>query len=116
MKILFLTHYFPPEVNAPATRTYEHAKEWVKDENIFVTVITNNPNHPEGVLYEGYENRWFQKEEIDGIEVIRVKTYLTANEGLKRTINFLFYMLMAISASLKVDKPSVVIRRIKAKG
>lgn len=30
MKILFLTDNFPPEVNAPATRTYEHCKEWVK--------------------------------------------------------------------------------------
>ena len=110
MRILFLTHYFPPEVNAPATRTYEHAKEWVKDENTEVTVITNNPNHPEGVLYEGYENRWFQKEEIDGIEVIRVKTYTAANKGfLKRTINYLFYMLMAIVTSFRVGKKDVVI-------
>lgn len=110
MKILFLTHYFPPEVNAPATRTYEHAKEWVKDENTEVTVITNNPNHPEGVLYGSYENRWFQKEEIDGIEVIRVKTYLAPNKAVfKRTINYLFYMLMAIAASSKVRKTDVVI-------
>lgn len=110
MRILFLTHYFPPEVNAPASRTYEHAKEWVKDENTFVTMITNNPNHPEGVLYEGYENRWFQKEEIDGIEVIRVKTYLAPNKAVfKRTINYLFYMLMAQAGSLRVDKPDVVI-------
>ncbi len=110
MKILFLTHYFPPEVNAPASRTYEHAKEWVKDEDVEVTVITNNPNHPEGVLYEGYENRWFQKEWIDGIEVIRVKTYPAPNKGFfKRNINFLFYMLMSQVCSLKVDKPDVVI-------
>ena len=110
MKILFLTHYFPPEVNAPASRTYEHAKEWVKDEDTEVTVITNNPNHPEGVLYEGYENRWFQREEIDGIEVIRVKTYLTPNEGFfKRTVNYLFYMLMAIASLHKVNRPDVVI-------
>jgi len=110
MKILFLTHYFPPEVNAPASRIYEHAKEWAKDKDTEVTVITNNPNHPEGILYEGYENGWFQKEEIDGIEVIRVKTYLAANKGfLKRTINYLFYMLMAIAASPKVGKKDVVI-------
>jgi hypothetical protein len=89
MRILFLTHYFPPEVNAPATRTYEHAREWVKDEDVEVTVITNNPNHPEGVLYEGYENRWLKKEWIDGIEVIRVKTYPAPNKGFfKRSINF----------------------------
>ena len=27
---LFLTDNFPPEGNAPATRTYEHAREWIK--------------------------------------------------------------------------------------
>ena len=30
MHILFLSHYFPPEVNAPASRTYENTKRWVK--------------------------------------------------------------------------------------
>ena len=30
MHILFLTDNFPPEGNAPASRTYEHAREWVK--------------------------------------------------------------------------------------
>ena len=40
MKILFLTDNFPPEVNAPATRTYEHCKEWVK-QGEEVTVITD---------------------------------------------------------------------------
>ena len=43
MKILFLTDNFPPEVNAPATRTYEHCKEWVK-QGKEVTVITCTPN------------------------------------------------------------------------
>ena len=71
MKILFITDNFPPEVNAPATRTFEHCKEWVKkgDE---VTVITCAPNFPKGKVYEGYKNKLFQKEEIKGIKVIRV--------------------------------------------
>ena len=30
MRILFLTDNFPPEANAPATRTYEHCLKWVK--------------------------------------------------------------------------------------
>ena len=47
MKVLFFTHYFPPEVNAPATRTYEHCKEWV-NKGHEVTVVTCAPNHPKG--------------------------------------------------------------------
>ncbi len=56
MHIVFLSHYFPPEVNAPASRTYENAKRWVK-QGAKVTVITCVPNHPNGVVYPGYANR-----------------------------------------------------------
>lgn len=45
MRILFLTDNFPPEVNAPATRTFEHARAWVED-GAEVTVITCAPNFP----------------------------------------------------------------------
>jgi len=38
-KTLFLTDNFPPEVNAPANRTFEHCREWVKAGHQ-VTVIT----------------------------------------------------------------------------
>lgn len=96
MRILFLSHYFPPEVNAPASRTYEHCKQWVQDGNE-VTVVTCAPNHPRGIVYDGYRNTLFQREEKDGIQVIRVWTYVTANEGfLKRTLNYLSYMLAAV--------------------
>ena len=78
MKILFFTHYFPPEVNAPANRTHEHCRCWVQDGHD-VTVITGVPNHPRGVIFEGYENRWLQQETIDGIRVIRTWMYLTPN-------------------------------------
>jgi glycosyltransferase involved in cell wall biosynthesis len=95
MHILFLTHYFPPEVNAPASRTYENAKRWVK-EGHEVTVITCVPNHPKGIIYPGYKNAVYQWEEKDGIRVLRVITYLTANEGfVKRTINYVSYMISA---------------------
>ncbi len=43
MRILFLTHYFPPEVNAPASRVYEMARHWVR-QGTDVTVLTCAPN------------------------------------------------------------------------
>ncbi len=94
-KILFLTHYFPPEVNAPANRTYEHCKEWAKE--IDVTVITNFPNHPDGKIFKGYKNKLIQKETIDGINVVRLLTFITPNEGfILRTLNYLFYMFVSV--------------------
>lgn len=109
MRILFLTHYFPPEVNAPASRTYEHCRRWVQA-GADVTVITCVPNHPRGVIFPGYRNRLWQRDRIDGIDVVRVWTFATANEGfLLRTLNYVVFMLMSIAASCFVKRPDVVI-------
>ena len=78
MRILFLTENFPPETNAIATRVYERAVYWAKWGND-VTVITCVPNFPEGKVHDGYKNKWIQKEYIEGIEVIRVKTFISPN-------------------------------------
>ena len=53
MNILFLTLYYPPEVNAPASRTSEHAARWAAAGHD-VTVLTCNPNCPDGVVFDGY--------------------------------------------------------------
>ena len=109
MRILFLSHYFPPEVNAPASRTYEHCKQWVQDGHK-VTVVTCAPNHPRGTVYEGYHNKLFQREEKNGIQVIRIWTYVTANEGfLKRTLNYLSYMVAAVLVAPLLSKCDVVL-------
>lgn len=95
MKILFLTDNFPPEVNAPATRTFEHCTEWVK-QGAEVTVITCFPNFPQGKIYEGYKNKLYQKESINGITVIRVWSFMAANKGvIKRLLDFNSYAIMA---------------------
>ena len=109
MKILFLSHYVPPEVNAPATRTFEHCREWVRLGHE-VTVVTCAPNHPRGKLYPGYKNRLIQRETLDGIQVIRLWTYLTANEGfLKRTLNYVSYMAAVTLAVPWLPKADVVV-------
>ena len=109
MHILFLSHYFPPEVNAPASRTFEHCRQWVRDGHR-VTVVTCAPNHPRGKVYPGYRNRLYTREEKDGITIIRVWTYVTANEGfLKRTLNYVSYMAAAIVAAPFIQKADIVI-------
>ncbi|MCX5807659.1 MAG: glycosyltransferase family 4 protein [Proteobacteria bacterium] len=109
MHILFLTHYFPPEVNAPASRTFENARRWVKAGHR-VTVLTCVPNHPKGVVYTGYKNRLYQWEEVQGIRVLRVGTYLSPNEGfLKRTANYVSYMISATLLSPLVKEVDIVV-------
>jgi hypothetical protein len=109
MHILFLTDNFPPEGNAPATRTYEHAREWVKLGHK-VTIITGAPNFPEGKVFDGYRNSWYSKSILDGIEVRRVKTYITANEGFaKRILDFMSFMFSSFFTGLFVKKPDVIV-------
>ena len=109
MRILFISHYFPPEVNAPASRTHEHCRRWVQDGHD-VTVVTGVPNHPAGELFPGYRNALWQEEEVDGIRVVRTWMLLTANAGFaKRILNYVLFGVTATLASLRVPKPDVVI-------
>ncbi len=109
MRILFLTHYFPPEVNAPASRTFEHCREWVQQGHE-VHVLTCVPNHPAGRIYPGFRNRWLQHEDVAGIHVHRVLTLPAANAGLvARSANYLLYLLMATLVAPTLPKADVVI-------
>lgn len=108
MRILFLTDNFVPEVNAPATRTYEHCIEWVKL-GADVTVITCVPNFPKGKVFDGYKNKWRQTEYIDGIKVVRVWSFIAANKGfLKRTIDFLSFSISAFLAGLFIKTDIII--------
>lgn len=109
MRILFLSDNFPPEVNAPASRTFEHCREWVKAGHQ-VTVITCNPNFPQGRLFEGHRNRLLPTHEtVEGIEVVRVWSFITANEGFaKRVLDYLSFALTAFLAGLR-QRPDVIV-------
>lgn len=109
MRILFFSHYFPPEGNAPASRTYENCKCWVRHGHK-VTVVTCAPNVPDGVVYDGHKNKLYQSENIDGIHVIRVWTYIAANKGtIRRILNYVSYMFSAVFVSLFLKKPNLII-------
>lgn len=109
MRILFFSHYFPPEGNAPAWRTFAHCRRWVAAGHE-VTVVTSAPNHPRGVLYPGYRNRLRQVEDWEGIRVVRVITFLAANAGTwLRTLNYVSYMLSAVALGSLERRPDVVV-------
>jgi colanic acid biosynthesis glycosyl transferase WcaI len=109
MDILFLTENFPPEGNAAASRVFERARYWVRWGHR-VTVMTTAPNFPNGKIYDGYKNPWRQVETMDGIRVVRVKTFIAANEGFfLRTLDFLSFMFSAVVAGLFEKKPDVVV-------
>lgn len=108
MRILFFTENFPPETNAAATRVFERACYWARWGHE-VTVITCAPNFPRGRLFDGYRNRWYQTEEMSGIRVVRVKTYIAANRGvLLRTLDFLSFMVTGFWGGVVQKRPEVI--------
>ncbi len=108
MNILFLTDNFPPEVNAPATRTFEHCVQWSM-QGAKVTVITCAPNFPQGQVYPGYRNKIYQKEIVQGITVIRVWSYISANEGfVKRILDYVSFAISAFIAGLFIKSDVII--------
>lgn len=108
MKILFLTDNFPPEVNAPASRTFEHCREWVKL-GADVTIVTCFPNFPQGKVYDGYKNKLYAKETIEGIKVIRVWSYITSNSGfIRRTLDFISFSISSFFAGLFIKSDLII--------
>ena len=110
MRLVFLTHYYPPEGNAPATRVGALARRWVEAGH-HVTVFTGVPNVPDGVVYPGYRNcLWPQKSKIEGVHVIRVGTFIAPNKGsARRILNYLSFMISAFVSLLFVRRPDILI-------
>ena len=59
-----------------------------------MTVVTCAPNHPNGKIYPGFRNSLWQSETRDGVKVVRLWTWLAANEGFwPRILNYVSYMI-----------------------
>jgi len=109
MKILFLTENFPPETNAAATRVFERGLYWAKWGHQ-VTILTSAPNFPKGKLFNGYNNCWRNVEIMDGLRVVRVKTYIAVNQGtFRRTLDFLSFMFSSFFIGLFEQRPDVIV-------
>lgn len=97
MRILVVTHYFPPEIGAPQARLSELARLWA-GAGEEVTVLTGMPNHPTGVVPAAYRGRWRVDEHVEGYRVVRTWLYATPNEGVvKKTLGHLSFMLTSVA-------------------
>lgn len=106
--ILLVTHYFPPESNAPANRSSEHARAWLAQGHE-VTIVTAAPSHPRGIVYPGYSNVFSDRTE-DGIRVIRLPTLLGANRGIVvRSLSFLGFFAAVWRHKSRIPKADAVI-------
>lgn len=110
MKIVIISHYFPPEIGAPSARLYEMARHWVELGNE-VHVVTCFPNHPTGIIPKEYKNLIYKYESMDGIYVHRNYVYATPNKGfIKKTLGHISFMFSSVLISMrKIKNPDVII-------
>lgn len=100
MHILYLSQYFPPESGATQIRAYEMASNFVKQGHS-VTVITEIPNHPSGIIPKGYHRKLYEKINEEGIDIIRVWVKASpVKNSFTRIIFYLSYMFGAIFAGI----------------
>lgn len=110
MRIVFLCQYFPPEMGAPAARTWEHTRHWAARGHE-VTVVTGFPNHPTGIIRPEYRGIYLCRERVEGVDLLRTWVYCAPNKGFfRRILNFLsFFFSSLILGGLTLPRPEVVI-------
>jgi len=106
--LLVITQYFPPETGASQTRWDELSKRWSKEAS--VAVVTSAPDYPEGEIYDGYDNQWLRREKRDDVDVYYTKTIPSSSGNLlRRSLKFVWFMLISMVVGLRYVSPSVVI-------
>ncbi len=85
MRVLFLTHYYPPELGAAPTRIAALA-HGLADRGLEVSVHTGFPHYPSGTIAAPYRNRALLREREGPVRVLRSVVYPTANRGFRRRL------------------------------
>ena len=90
MKILvFCQHYLPEPF-----RLNDLCEEMVRRGHE-VTVVTGEPNYPEGIIYKGYEGHQRAEEVMDGVRVLRCPIVPRKTGAFHRMLNYFSYPVSA---------------------
>jgi colanic acid biosynthesis glycosyl transferase WcaI len=108
--ILFITPYYPPEIGAAAVRVSETALGLLRRGHR-VTVLTTVPNYPTGVVPPEYHGCMIRQEDLDGVRVVRVWSYISPNKSFLHRLlaQFSFGCLAALLGWQAVGRPDVII-------
>lgn len=93
MKLLILTQYFPPEVGAPQNRLFELAVRLQKL-GVDITVLTAMPNYPQMEIYQGYKDKKYSYEVMEGLKVHRSSIYVSKSKSIiNRLRNYFSFVI-----------------------
>lgn len=95
MRVLLLSQFYWPEVRTAPTNLAV-AAGFLRRRGHRVQVLTGFPCHPFGRIYDGYRQRWRQRETADGVDILRVPLYPDHSlSALRRALNFSSFALSA---------------------
>lgn len=97
MRVLYLSQYFPPEVGATQTRAFEMA-HYLVSAGHRVTMVTEVPNHPAGIIPPEYRGKLYERADLEGIDVIRV--WVKTSPAKTFATRMMFYISYMIDAAL----------------
>ncbi len=103
------SQYYRPVSNAPANRIEKYVKALKDDYDI--KIITWMPNYPTWIKPPKYRYKLFFKEKWPYWEQI-IRTYELASKNewfLRRTLNYISYMLSSFLYGLFIKKPDLII-------
>lgn len=106
MRILFVSQLFDPE-NAIKGAAFAQRLQEMGHE---VEVVTTFPSYPGGRVFAGYQQKWRQVEDMSGVRVVRVPSYISHGQSaLKRLLSYASFALSAGLYSLfSAKKPDVI--------
>ena len=110
MRLLFLSHYYPPETGAAANRISDLA-ERLASFGHQVTVLAPMPNYPEGRILKEYRGRIVMQERRHNVNVIRTWVLATRRGSIVwRLANYFSFVLTSvIGAYLKLKEQDIVV-------
>lgn len=99
-KVLIVSEVFYPE----EFKINELAIDW-KNKGYDVDILTMVPSYPSSKIFDGYENRWYQKELWNGMNIYRVKAVTGYKNSLfKKLLKYFAFMIMGSFLSIKIGK------------
>jgi glycosyltransferase involved in cell wall biosynthesis len=108
MRVLILSQYFPPEIGATQARIHSFAAG-LAERGHRVEVVCEVPNHPQGVVREGFRGRAFVRRRLDGFGVTYVWVHARREKtSASRLAFYASYAAMATLAGALRPRPDVV--------
>ena len=109
MHILIIAELFPPDFGGASTRAFNVAKG-LSLQGCHVTVVCGFPHYPHGKIPSEYHGKFFVKERIDDIDLIRTWVpSIPHNSNFNRLRSHFGFAFSSFFGSLKVKNFDIII-------